>query len=164
MLKIQIDNFGDIKVTHDSRTILVVKRKVTFFDKVYCDYYADEKLILKTTSHQVLPIRTKIEFQDLASKISTKTSLNPWKSCFEIDNDLIAIIDNPFYLSNKKFSKILENDQVVGKVSLINRLGASSKKYSTIELELKITQDFKPERKFLLMLCYVMSCAVLSSG
>jgi len=155
MIELNIPNFGNITVYREGSIWFFSKRKFKFIESVLSEYYEGDTLILKIKSHQLFPIETEILFQNLKRTLKIE-KLNWTCNKFLVDNDIVKIKTNPFYIINRKMSKIYYNDELIGRVKLKSRIGADRRIGSIINYEPNIEEEVI----YYSTICYLIGCSV----
>jgi len=118
MIVLHVPNFEGITVYRDGNIWFLLKKELKFFDRVLSECYEGDTLILKIESHQMLPIETEILFQNLKRTLKIDKTFSLRHCIYFVDNDVVKITDNPFYIFNGKVSKIYYNDKLIGRVKI----------------------------------------------
>jgi len=162
MIELDIPNFGNITVYREGGIWFFLKRKVKFIERVFSECYEGDTLILKIKSHQVLPVSTEVLFQNLKRTLKIDRVFHLFRYKYFIDNDVVKITDNPFYIIDRKMSKIYYNDELIGRVKLKSRIGIGND--GGIGLIINYEPNIEEEIIYYSTICYLISCNVLSSG
>ncbi len=161
MIELNIPNFGNINVCNNGEPCFFVKRKILFLDRVFSEYFESDSMVLKTEKHQILPCRAKILFQNFKKRIKILSTFNLFTNKFLVNQDVIKIVDNPFYIFSKNFSKIYYNQVLIAKVKLKSRIGVGNK--GGIGLIVDYESDVESEVIYYSLICYLISCSILNS-
>ncbi|WP_396175933.1 hypothetical protein [Flavobacterium sp.] len=115
MISINIKNIGNITVIDNNVVVYKMIRKSPIpFSKTVGELFHFDKKV--ATIHHGF-IRKKIVFQDFAFHVKILKQ-QIFSSIFSIDDNLIQVNHNPFFLFNKNFCKVYYNSELVIEITI----------------------------------------------